>query len=120
MNEYLGNPKVFAVMLLLCLLLAGHYYTAHFTKRLKMPQGYLGSASHEHSMLSTIETIALRRLLQFPAIDDATLFGMVRDEMRQQNILQVDLYEATIYAVVRRLRTDDQMPGSRPPRPPVD
>ena len=41
-TDILGNPKVYVVMLILCLLLAGHYYTSHFTKRVSMPQGYLG------------------------------------------------------------------------------
>lgn len=117
MSEIFANPKAYGVMLILCLLLAGHYYTQHFTKRIKMPQGYLGSGAHEHTMLETIELLARRRLVQFPAIDDATLVNLVRDEMRQQNVLNVDMYEATIWGVVKRLRSDEQLPG-RAPQPP--
>ena len=58
MSEIFANPKIYVVMLILCILLAMHYYTSYFTKRVKMNQGYLGSTSHEHTMLDTIETIA--------------------------------------------------------------
>ena len=112
MQEIFANPKVYVVMLILCILLAMHYYTSYFTKRQNLPQGYLGSTAHEHTMLDTIETIARRRLVEFPSIDDDTLAKMIRNEMRQQQVLNVDMYEATIYSVVRRLRTDEQQPQS--------
>ncbi len=114
MDDLLGNPKVYAVMLILCLLLAGHYYTAYFTKRMNLAKGYVGSDAHQFSMTETIESIARRRLLEFPVIDDRTLVGLVCDEMRQQRVPNVDMYEASIYAIVRRLRSDDDLPGMGP------
>lgn len=113
-DSLLGNPKLYAVLLILCILLAGHYYTAHFTKKIHLGTGYVGSAVHEYDMTGTIESIARRRLLEFPVIDDRTLVGLVCDEMRQQRVPNVDHYEASIYAIVRRLRSDDDLPGIGP------
>lgn len=114
MDSLLGNTKFFAVMLILCLLLAGHYYTARYTKKIHMGTAYVGSVQHEFTMTATIESIARRRLLEFPAIDDRTLAGLISDELLQQRVPNVDMYEGTIYAIVRRLRSDDDLPGRGP------
>ncbi|CAN5462682.1 hypothetical protein BH09MYX1_BH09MYX1_38690 [soil metagenome] len=109
-TEFLSNPKFIVVMALLLILAFVQYKTTYGERRADTGRSYLGSEHHEQAMMQMIERIARQRLLQYPRMDDTTLARLVRDEIREQKMLNVDMYEGLIFSVVRRLRTDDQMP----------
>lgn len=75
------------------------------------PGGYLGSAMHMTSMAEAIEDVARRVITSHPTLDDNEQARLVRDELRLRGMTNVDMYEASIFATVSRLKG-----GAAPPR----
>jgi len=76
------------------------------------PGGYLGSSTHVASMAETIEDVARRVITTHPTLDDRDQVRMVRDELRLRGLTNVDMYEATIFATVSRLKGGAAAPPS--------
>lgn len=77
------------------------------------PSAYLGTSSHMNSMAETIEDLARRTIISYPTLDDAEQARMVRDELRLRGLTNVDLYEATIFATIARLKGGAAAPTSQ-------
>lgn len=92
---------------------AGVYYYWLYQGRMKPRAGtYLGTSTHEHSVLTVIETIAERKVVELPTLSDAEIVKHVSYELKAQHMPNVDLYEAAIFAIVRRLRGTAAEPRS--------
>lgn len=65
---------------------------------------YLGSSAHVASMAETIEDLARRIIIAYPTLDDSEHARMVRDELRLKGMKNIDMYEATIFATISRLK----------------
>src|SRR5579863_4433957 len=68
------------------------------------PSAYLGTTLHSQSMAEAIEDVAIKILTQYPTLDDSEQARMVRDQLKIAGMKNVDMYEATIFATITRLK----------------
>jgi hypothetical protein len=115
----LDHPeKFFPIILLLVFIWIVLYMRKLGERKMESGTSYLGSASHLKSMGETIEDVARRVIGKYPTLDDGEQARMVRDELRLMGILKVDMYEATIFTTIARLKGNQPPPPPSLPRPP--
>ncbi len=114
----LDHPeKLFPIILILFLILVVMTMRKMGERKMETGSSYLGSAHHLTSMTETIEECARRIVAKYPQLDDREHARMVRDEMRLLGIVKVDMYEATIFTTIARIK-GGAAAGPPPPPPP--
>lgn len=111
MIELLEHPKQLLIILLVLVLIAMALWFGRYTEKQAAPQGYIGSQVHQVTMEATLETVVLRMLERFPQADDARIAQLVRDELAVNKMMNVDLYEGTIFTTIARVRGADPTKG---------
>ncbi len=113
----LDHPeKLVPIILILFLLLIVLYMRKIGERKMDTGKSYLGSAHHLTSMSETIEDLSRRIIAKYPQLDDRDHVRMIRDELRLLGIVQIDMYEGTIFTTVARLK--GRAPAPPPPGPP--
>ena len=111
----LDHPeKLIPIILLLFFILIVLYMRKLGERKMETGTSYIGSAHHLTSMTETIEELARRVITKYPDLDDQEHVRMVRDEMRLLGHVKIDMYEASIYTTIARLKAN----APRPPGPP--
>jgi hypothetical protein len=110
----LDHPeKLFPIIFILFIILIVTYMRKMGERKMDTGTSYLGSAHHLTSMTESIEESARRVIAKYPQLDDKEHARMVRDELRLLGIVKVDMYEATIFTTIARIKS-----GAVPPPPP--
>ena len=115
-QDALNHPeRLYPIIGVLFILLVILYLQKIGERKNTTPAGsiYLGSAAHSASMAETIEDLARRTITTYPTLDDAEHARMVRDELRLRGLKNVDMYEATIFATISRLKGGAAPPSQR-------
>ena len=96
--------KLYPIIGILVFLLIVLYMRNLGARKVGAGTTYLGSAVHQTSMADIIEDVSRRIVTAYPTLDDAEQVRMVRDELKLRGMAKVDLYEATIYLTIGRLK----------------